>query len=428
MAWAARSVTVIPYLSLYRDIGKVSLYKDSSQESLFVKQRSSVLLAAAIILLGLNLRPVIASVSPLVDQLQNTTALSNAVFASLTSIPVIIMGLVALWLGRGKTSLPLAKACGWAVAFIAVACGLRFYTASSLLFILTAIAGGIGIAVIQVLMPRVIKEQFANHISTMMGLYITAIMTGAALASVASPMLFEAAGVSLALSGWGLLAGLALLVWLLATRGSRLSASVGTGAPQFHATLSQTLRLCLLFGLGTGAYTLTLAWLPAFYQQFGLSPAQSGVLLGLLTVAEIVSGLAVTFVVGRLLTPQTALICAVALLVIGLSFLLAAPVAQAYPAMIVMGLGMGAVFPLSMIITLSYAASGHEAERLGGRVQGLGYILAAMFPYAAALTRSYVDDLTYAWFGMLLLCLPMLMLAISFWRDSRRVVQHALSR
>lgn len=38
--------------------------------------------------------------------------------------------------------------------------------------------------------------------------------------------------------------------------------------------------LMVFFGIGTGAYTLVLAWLPPYYIQLGLDATQSGLMLG----------------------------------------------------------------------------------------------------------------------------------------------------
>ena len=50
----------------------------------------------AIILVGLNLRPVLASVPPLLDLVQAATRLSDSAAGLLTALPVFIMGLGAL--------------------------------------------------------------------------------------------------------------------------------------------------------------------------------------------------------------------------------------------------------------------------------------------------------------------------------------------
>jgi len=58
--------------------------------------KRQTLLLLAIILLGLNLRPVLAAVGPLLDRIQLDTQLGHVGASLLTSLPIVIMGLGAL--------------------------------------------------------------------------------------------------------------------------------------------------------------------------------------------------------------------------------------------------------------------------------------------------------------------------------------------
>lgn len=51
---------------------------------------------ALLIALGLNLRPIISSISPLLMEIRGATGMSFQSSAWLTSLPVVCMGLVAL--------------------------------------------------------------------------------------------------------------------------------------------------------------------------------------------------------------------------------------------------------------------------------------------------------------------------------------------
>ncbi|WP_244216306.1 hypothetical protein [Phytopseudomonas daroniae] len=57
------------------------------------------LLLVAIVLLGLNLRPVLAAVGPLLDRIQLDTGLGHVGASLLTSLPIVIMGLGVLAAG-----------------------------------------------------------------------------------------------------------------------------------------------------------------------------------------------------------------------------------------------------------------------------------------------------------------------------------------
>ncbi|MOA59118.1 putative cyanate transporter [compost metagenome] len=78
------------------------------------------------------------------------------------------------------------------------------------------------------------------------------------------------------------------------------------------------------------------------------------------------------------------------------------------------GLGIGALFPLSLIVAMDHAATPSEAGRLASFVQGVGYLIAALFPFAAGLIRQHMADLTPAWMLMTLISLVLFAMAIRF--------------
>jgi CP family cyanate transporter-like MFS transporter len=159
--------------------------------------------------------------------------------------------------------------------------------------------------------------------------------------------------------------------------------------------------LLVFFGIATGAYTLVLAWLPPFYTQLGWSPTQSGLLLGLVTVTEVTAGLLVSAFVGYFPNRRVLLMAALVLQVLGLLCLILAPVNLAIVAALLLGFGIGAIFPLSLIVTMDHADTPQQAGTLMSMVQGGGYIIASAVPLLAGLIRQRFADLTLAWILML---------------------------
>lgn len=94
--------------------------------------------------------------------------------------------------------------------------------------------------------------------------------------------------------------------------------------------------------------------------------------------------------------------------------MLAAPEALALPAALLLGAGIGALFPLSLIVTVDHAATPADAASLTGFVQGIGYLIAGLFPFAAGIVRQHLADLTPAWMAMACLCVVLFVLAAGF--------------
>ncbi|KVE78205.1 MFS transporter [Burkholderia cepacia] len=378
---------------------------------------------AAIVLVGLNLRPALAAVGPLLDMIQRATGIGDGAASLLTTIPILLMGLGALSARRLQRVTGIAGGVWLGVALIGLACASRVGAQHAWLLLASACCAGVGIAMVQALLPGFVKAHFAARIGGAMGVYSTSIMGGAVLASVVAPFAAARWGWLAALAGWALPAAVAALAWPLASRGGNTLAAGPASATHARPSRSpRAWRLALFFGIATGAYTLVLAWLPPYYMRLGWSPTAAGSLLGGVTLAEVVAGLTISATIDRLPDRRPALHAAIASLFVGLLVMLAAPEARALPAALLMGAGIGALFPLSLIVTVDHAATPADAASLTGFVQGIGYLIAGLFPFAAGIVRQHLADLTPAWVAMACLCVALFALAAGFApRLARRV-------
>lgn len=370
---------------------------------------------AVIVLVGLNLRPALAAVGPLLDMIQRTTGIGDGAASLLTTIPILLMGLGALGARRLQRVTGIAGGVWLGVALIGLACASRIGARHAWLLLASACCAGVGIAMVQALLPGFVKAHFATRIGGAMGVYSTSIMGGAVLASVVAPFAAARWGWLAALAGWALPAAVAALAWPLASRGGDGFATGPVSTSNARPSRSaRAWRLALFFGIATGAYTLVLAWLPPYYMRLGWSPTAAGSLLGGVTLAEVVAGLTISATIDRLPDRRPALHAAIASLFAGLLAMLAAPDAFALPAALLLGAGIGALFPLSLIVTVDHAATPADAASLTGFVQGVGYLVAGLFPFAAGLVRQHLADLTPAWIAMACLCVALFALAAGF--------------
>ncbi|KVE61617.1 MFS transporter [Burkholderia vietnamiensis] len=391
---------------------------------------------AAIVLVGLNLRPALAAIGPLLDMIQRATGIADGAASLLTTIPILLMGAGALGARPLQRAVGCAAGVWLGVVLIALACASRIGAQHAWLLLASAGCAGLGIAMVQALLPAFVKTHFATRIGGAMGIYSTSIMGGAVLASVVAPLAAARWDWPMALAGWALPAAVAALVWPLASRGGDVRGAV-TGSPRAAqaqpARTSQlrpsrsprAWRLALFFGIATGAYTLVLAWLPPYYMRLGWSPTAAGSLLGGVTLAEVVAGLAVSATIDRLPDRRPALYAAIAALLGGLLVMLAAPLTLALPAALLLGAGIGALFPLSLIVTVDHAPTPADAAALTGFVQGIGYLIAALFPFAAGVVREHLADLSPAWVAMACLCVVLFALAAGFAPQIARRVARA---
>ncbi|MDD0976533.1 MFS transporter [Pseudomonas fontis] len=363
-----------------------------------------------ILLVGLNLRPILAAIGPLLAEIQQATGLSSGGTGLLTTLPVVAMGICALsgaWLQR---TLGETRGIGLGVLIIALACGLRWVFHDTWGLILTAGIGGAGIALVQALMPAYIKGHYPQRAGQLMGMFTTGIMGGAAIAAASAYPLAQGSGWSATLALAALPALLGVLVWTFCA--TRAATSSGKARASLPLRSGRAWLLLIFFGIGTGAYTLVLAWLPPFYVQLGWSAADSGYLLGALTLTEVVAGLMVSYYIGEFPDRRVPLVIALLLLLAGLACLIFVPLQLALWAALLLGLGIGALFPLSLIVTIDHAVDAPSAGALLGFVQGGGYLIASTMPYIAGVIRDHSSSLAQAWVCMGAGVLVLLVLAL----------------
>lgn len=377
------------------------------------------LFPAAILLVGLNLRPILAVVGPLLDTIQHATGLSDAGASLLTTLPVALMGACLFAAARLQVWLGERRGVAVGLVLIGSACLIRWWWPNAGTMIASAVLGGIGIAIVQALLPTAIRRRAGRRSARLMGIYSTAIMGGAVVASGLGPWIAQAGGWPFALGIWALLIVPALLFWAQVVAPMDAAPLVPKSNPLWRAPIAWL--LLAFFGLGTGAYTLVLAWLPPFYTQLGWSARAAGALLSAVTLSEVIAGISVSLWVDRLPDRRPALFLAIASLLLGLLCLCLAPLALAWPAALLVGLGIGALFPLSLIVAMDQARNPGEAGAIAGFVQGGGYMLAALLPLAAGLLRQNLSDLTPAWWLMAALCFVLALIAVRLRPGATRI-------
>ncbi|WP_257541772.1 MULTISPECIES: MFS transporter [unclassified Sphingobium] len=379
------------------------------------KQSLALLL---VVLVALNLRPAMAGLGPLLDLIEQSTGLNSAGAGMLTTLPVFLMGIGAftgpylrVWLGDKR-----GVAVG--IILIAVACAARWVWNDAFGMFVTAACAGLGIAIVQAMVPAVVKRWFGAGTGRAMGLYTTGIMGGAALAAATAAGFARAGGWPFSLAIWSVPAIAALVCWL--THPDAEQARKQEHTPKSFHRQRRAWLLLIFFGIGTGAYTLVLAWLPPFYMSLGQSRDMSGYLLAGMTITQVVSGLGVSTLIGRFPDRRAPLVAVLLCVLAGLACLILAPIGLAFPAIILLGLGIGALFPLSLIVTLDHADNPITAGDLAAFVQGGGYIIASAMPFIAGLIRDRFDDLSQAWMLMAAGIVALIAMAARLSPSSRR--------
>jgi CP family cyanate transporter-like MFS transporter len=338
-----------------------------------------------VVAVALNLRPAIAAVPPVLDAIQRDLGLSATAAGLLTALPVVCMGAFA------PAGAALARRVGpeaaVALALTLVAAGtlVRGLGPSAVALYGGTLASGIGIGLGGVLLPRVVKAWFPNRPGAVTGLYTAGLVTGAMLASAATVPLMNALGVGwpAAIAAWGLPAAAALAAWVPVTRRLRTAAEPAPGPVRLPWRSGVAWRVTLYMGSQSLLYYAALTWLSPLYLAEGWTADRAGLLLGLFSLTQIFSALAVPALADRTGDHRPWIALCVGAATVMLAAIGLAPTAAPWVWAAVLGLGVGGMFALALTLLVKLASSPAGAARLSGMALLVGYLLAATGPVLA---------------------------------------------
>ncbi|MDO6407379.1 cyanate transporter [Pantoea phytobeneficialis] len=349
---------------------------------------------AALVLAGLNMRPLLTSVSPLLGQLRQSIGLSPLAASLLPAVPMMMMGAVALLGAPLMQRLPLRRLLLAGLTLLLVALAVRGVIAEGRWLVLSALCGGLGIGIVQMVMPGLIRQRFSRRSTAVTGLWAGALMGGGGLGAALSPWLSTHLGWSLALSDWALPVLLAILIWLwLRVPGTHESNPLPL--PSLWRK-PRAWTLALSFGLVNGGYATCVAWLPDAYQQLGWSAQAGGALLAVMIALQVTGALLMPLLArGSDRRPQ--LIFSLACQLIGMAGFLLDPLLVPWLWAAIAGFGLGAAFPLAMVLALEHLPQPQAGARLVAFMQGWGFIIAGCMPFIAGQLHTVTDSFTSVW-------------------------------
>jgi CP family cyanate transporter-like MFS transporter len=371
----------------------------------------TALLVVSIVAVALNQRPAVVAVAPVLGQLRADTGLSSALAGLLTTLPVLCFGAFAPIAPRLARRIGLETAVAGSLLLLAAGIGLRLLSPVALLFAGSLLAGA-AIAFANVLLPAYVKREFRRP-GAVMGLYSASLNIGAAMGAAATVPLATALGVDwrTALGLWLILAVAALVLWLPVAgtgRAHRTSEPVPEGQGSW-SLLRQPLarQVTTYLGLQSVQFYSVAAWLPTLLADAGVPVSEGGLLLGLASVTGAVGALVAPAQAGRMRT-QRPLILAVALVyLVGLGGLLVAPDGATLVWVAAFGLAQGSGFAVALTLIVLRSPTPLVAARLGGVVQCLAYLLAALGPISLGALHDVTDGWSWPLALLLVALVPM---------------------
>lgn len=362
------------------------------------KSLSLFFLITAIVLVAFNLRPAITSVGPLVEMIQEDVGLVHWSAGLLTSLPLIAFAIVSPLVPKIASRLTNDRALLLGLAVLLLGIGMRVFALKFFLFAGTLFVG-VGIAILNVLLPVIVKDKFPGKVTLMTSVYSTSMSMMASLASGVSIPL--ASGLHLGwkttLIVWGIPVVLAIAIWLYMLKYSKGNQ---TELNQVHQSdhriwrSSLAWQIAFFLGLQSFLFYVTVAWLPAILHDKGVSIGTAGWLLSFTQFIGLPFSFMVPVIAGRFRSQQW---IAAALGLSSLAGFGGLLLDTSFPVMllfiVLLGIGLGGSFPLALTFIAIRARDVKQAAELSGMSQSIGYVLAAVGP----LFIGYLYDLTHLW-------------------------------
>ncbi|MCH4540505.1 MFS transporter [Ochrobactrum sp. POC9] len=378
------------------------------------KQAANVALIALVVLIGLNLRPFLTAPGPVLSNIAADTGMGFGALSLLTFLPMMLMGLGAFAAPRIQSRFGTRRSMFAALAILAAGSLLRGFVPDGVSLVLTAVLCGAGVAMIQALMPGLIKANFPSSIATVTGLYSAMIMGGGALGARLTPWLAGSQhNWRFALAVLAIPAVLALLTAIPILRETS-SSGKKSGITGHLLRRPRTWVLMAAFGLVNAGYSSMVAWLAPYYQSLGLAASATGNLVAAMAVAQALAAFGLPLVARHSTDRRPWLLLTLAMQAIGFAGLAFVPQLSPFFWSAICGAGLGGSFALAMITSLDHLPRPEEAGALAAMMQGGGFLIAALGPVATAFLHSLTGSFASGWIMHLILVASICPLYMSF--------------
>ncbi|WP_207459251.1 MFS transporter [Azospirillum sp. SYSU D00513] len=354
--------------------------------------RHPLLAAASLVMVALNLRPALSSLAPVLGDVVRDTGMSAGQAGLLTTSPVLCLGLFGVIAPRLAQRFGVERTIFFVLLMLGAGVALRGVGTFPALFAGATIAGA-GIGIIGVLLPALVKRDFPQRASLMMGVYTMALCAGAAAAAGLTVPLEHGFGQwTTALAFWCLPAALAALAWLPQLRGRTRAGGPDGLVVRGLWTDRLAWQITLFMGLQSALAYIVLGWMAPMLRDRGLDPAMAGLVVSVSVMVQVAAALAAPLLATR--TPSQSLAGAVTLgcSLVGMIGCLYAPMWSIWLWAVILGIGQGGAFAVALTLIVLRSPDSRIASHLSGMAQSVGYTLASAGPFAVGVLHGWSGD------------------------------------
>ncbi|MDJ0356200.1 MFS transporter [Paenarthrobacter sp. PH39-S1] len=336
-------------------------------------RRSLLYIATCLILVGLNLRTVFSSFAAVLTEITAATGLPPLLVTLLTTVPVTFLGLfaplapgLARRFGAERTLLG---------AMIVLTLGLTGRGLGAVPAMLAGtFAAGAAIAVVNVLMPGLVKRDFQHRLGLMSGLYTMSICGAAALGAGFTHPLYEATGSwQTALGFWALPAAAAALLWApIAVRQRHARRGrIAAGPSVWRSPLAWQVTLFMVFQAMMSFSVF--AWLAPTLRERGVDGGTPGTIVAVSIVLQMAGSLLAPALAVRLRRQRGVNVVVALMTGTGFALSIFGPPGGIWIWTGLLGLGQGSLTAAALTMIVLRTRDAHTAAHLSGMMQGVGY-------------------------------------------------------
>ncbi|PEI64255.1 MFS transporter [Bacillus wiedmannii] len=367
----------------------------------------------ALFFVSINLRIGITSVSPVLETIRQDLHISNFSVSFLTAIPVFCMGTFALLTGKVIKKYGAEKAIMACLILIGFATCMRAFTFSISTLFASSLFIGIGIALAGPLLSGFIKEKFPTKIGLMIGIYSVGMGTGASLsAGLTIPLQHVLKGSwNMALAFWGVLTIIAIIFWYPVMKRKKNTSTQNKKNTSLPLRNKKAWLFTIFFGLQSGIFYSITTWLAPANQSMGVSSEQAGTLITVFTFIQMICSFFIPTLADIYKNRALWLLGSICFVLIGL-LLMIFPLTTPWIPSILLGIGLGGVFPLALMLPLYETKTSEDASAWTAMMQSGGYIMGGFIPVLAGIARDYFNSYTQVFIIMALLSFLLFLLTL----------------
>lgn len=345
--------------------------------------KTPLMVFAALLLTILVMRGPITCVGAVADEIISVLDIGYPAYGFLSALPIACFGLFCAAAPAMSKKYGLIGTLFISLTLVFVGTLGRLLPIYSTMLVATGLIG-VGIALLNVLLPVLLRDYFPDNIPLVMGVFTGFIgFSGSIGAYFSVPLLNTFGTLNGPLGLWVIMGGVALLSWLAVPGRRKITVSGGVFDWKM---LKKPMTWAVIFVMGMQSLTIytTVAWLPTILSTLGFSASTAGlgsaVFLLVSAPASILTAAFIKAVGGN----RPAAVIMTASFAAGIVLWLAGG-AWSFVGCVLAGIPQGITFSMAMILMAQKTKNLSELLVISSLAQGIGYILAGFGPFICGL-------------------------------------------